>query len=76
MLKLLQEVHGHANFPGRAPQGRPPGVMLLPTRCFAGRPPKVHKKTLTVVMQDLPDIPNPVAIRYMQSGTLSSPSKL
>ena len=68
MLKLLQEMNGHANFPDRPPGARPLGLMLLPSRSFAARPPKIRKKTLTVIMRDLPDIPAPVAITYIPAN--------
>ena len=70
MLKLLQEVDGHANFANRRFQARQTGLMLLPLRSFQARTQRIpQKKTLTVLMRDLPDIPHPVAIRHIQVTT-------
>ncbi len=66
MLKLLQEVDGHANFTQRRPAARSAGLLTLPLRGFGVRDrTKPSKKTLTVWIQDPPDIPAPVAIRYV-----------
>lgn len=69
MLKLLQEVHGHANFTNKRQHSRPTGLLLLPCRSFQARSGGVpKKKTLTVMMRDLPDIPAPVAITHVTSA--------
>ncbi len=76
MLKLLQEVQGHANFTNKRQQPRPTGMMLLPLRSFRARAGSVPKrKTLTVMMRDLPDIPAPVAITHLRNalGAQESP---
>ncbi len=76
MLKLLQEVDGHANFTTRRPPGRTPGLMLLPLRSFITRSTSYHKKrTLTVIMQDLPDIPAPVAIKHLRTFLPANPPR-
>jgi hypothetical protein len=71
MLKLVQEVHEHANFTTRRPPARMSGLLLLPLRYSAARFPQ--RKTLTVIIQDPPDIPAPVAIKYLE--TTRCPSK-
>lgn len=68
MLKLVQEVQEHANFTSRRPQARVSGLMLLPLRYAGARIPQ--KKTLTVIMQDPPDIPAPVAIKFLEPNAL------
>jgi len=66
MLKLVQEVHEHANFTSRRREARNSALMLLPLRYFARKAACPRKKTLTVIMRDLPDIPAPVAIKYLR----------
>ena len=68
MLKLLQEVSGHANFTHRRLQARSSGVLMLPLRAFRSRAAgETKKKILTIMIQDPPDIPAPVAIRHLQA---------
>ncbi len=66
MLKLLQEVRGHALFPNARPDPRPPGALLLR---FPGHhlrtvnPPL--KKVLRIQMHEPVDIPQPVVITHV-----------
>ncbi len=76
MLKLLQEVDGHANFTSRRPPPRASGLVLLPFRPFNSRVAKPQKKKLlTVIMRDLPDIPAPVAIKFLHSPGQMPPAQ-
>jgi len=70
MLKLVQEVHGHANFWSRRQPGRATGLMLMPSR-YSGRALPNRRKTLTILMQDAPDIPAPVAIKHLRPTVLA-----
>ena len=76
MLKLLQEVDGHANFTSRRPQTKASGLVMLPFRSFNSRAAKAQKKrVLTVLMRDFPDIPAPVAIKFLPPISPVAPSQ-
>ncbi len=69
MLKLVQEMHGFAEFAGPSPQPRPPEAQLF---SFAWRKPAAFtirpKRNLQVLMLDPPDLPCPVPIQVRRPG--------
>ncbi|HEY5909457.1 MAG TPA: hypothetical protein VJA21_02510 [Verrucomicrobiae bacterium] len=72
MLTLLQETHGHAHFINRRPPARPAGAMLWQIPSAPARRARIlRRKTLTVIMQDPPNIPDPVSIRHLQAAATS-----
>ena len=64
MMKLLQEVRGLAEFTNQHPAARSLGPLMLPLYFTKLRNP-ASKRTLRVIVQDPPDIPNPVKITYL-----------
>ncbi len=67
VMKLLQEMKGFAEITNRRPQTRSVGPLMLQLRSSALRAatPK-RKRTLTIDVQDRPDIPNPVKITHLR----------
>jgi hypothetical protein len=69
MMKLLQEVRGLAEFTNQPP---PParfiGPLLLQQYLPKVRIPGATRKNLRIIVQDPPDIPNPVKITYIRSS--------
>ncbi len=67
IMKLLQEMKGFAEITNRRPQSRSPGLFMLQARSpvLRAAPPR-RKRTLTINMQDRPDIPNPVKITHVK----------
>lgn len=69
MLKLLEEVQGLASFPGKPPVPRPSNPLRLQFRGLSARKTaNKGKYTLRVDMKDPVDIPEPVAITFLQKS--------
>ena len=68
IMKLLQEMRGFADITHRRPTPRQPGLFLIQLRSQfgSGSPPR-RKLTISVDMQDRPDIPHPVKITHIQT---------
>ena len=68
-MKLLQEMRGLADITHRRPAPRQPGLILIQLRSQfgQGRLPR-RKLTISVEMQDRPDIPDPVKITHIATG--------
>ncbi len=66
-MKLLQEMKGFAEISNRRPQSRSSSLFMLQPRSPSLRaaPPK-RKRTITIDVQDRPDIPNPVKITHLR----------
>jgi hypothetical protein len=76
LMKLLQEMQGFADMSSRRPQTRRPGLFLLQMRSHIHRTTlSSRKRTLTVEMQDRPDIPNPVKIVHLAGNTHAAPAR-
>ena len=66
MLKLLQEMRGFAHVTNRRPPSRQTAILALQLRShLVSTTARRQKRVLTIDMQDLPDIPNPVRITYL-----------
>jgi hypothetical protein len=67
--KLLQEIRGFAEITNRRPQPKPPGFFLMQLRSHL-----VHttlprpKRSISINIQNLPDIPHPVKITHVQDN--------
>jgi hypothetical protein len=73
-MKLLQEMRGFADITQRRPAPRQPGFILVQLRTKFGPTSQPRRKlTISVDMQDPPDIPHPVKIKYLPSGSESLP---
>lgn len=64
LMTLLQEVRGMAELPNQHPPKAIVGPLLLQQFIPKFRTPGA-KRTLTVIVQDPPDIPHPVKIIYV-----------
>ncbi len=65
MIKLLQETRALADLTNRRPPPKYPGTLALQVRPQRARHGTARpKKTITILMQDLPDIPHPVKITH------------
>jgi hypothetical protein len=73
MMKLLQEVRGFAEFTNQHPAARQIGPLMLPLYWSKTRNP-CAKRTLRIIVQDPPDIPNPVKITYISAHFRSTAS--
>ncbi len=68
MLKLLQEMRGFAYVTNRRPLSRQAGILAMQLRShLLTATARKEKRVLSIAMQDLPDIPNPVKITHLQS---------
>ena len=68
IMKLLQELRGLADITSRRPAPRQPGLFLIQLRSQLGAGSISRRKlTISVEMQDLPDIPHPVKITHVQT---------
>jgi len=68
VMKLLQEVRGLNELPNQHPPRALMGPLLLQQFMPKFRRPGA-KRTLTIIVKDPPDIPNPVKIIYLTPGT-------
>ena len=65
VMKLLQEVRGFAELTNRRMPARPLGPLLLQFGSARAQASRGRRKwTLNITIQEPPDIPQPVAIRY------------
>jgi len=72
MLKLVQEMRGLAQITNRRPQHRHPAA-VLEVRPPSRRSPALKRKQLIQIhVQDLPDIPHPVKIKYLDGPSLGA----
>jgi hypothetical protein len=70
IMKLLQEMRGFADITQRRPAPRQPGLVLIQLRSQFGSCSQPRRKlTISVDMQDRPDIPDPVKITHIHSGS-------
>ncbi len=65
MIKFLQEARALADLTNRRPPPKYPGTLALQVRPSrprhaASRP----RRTISILMQELPDIPHPVKIKH------------
>jgi len=68
-MKLLQEMRGLADITQRRPAPRQPGLFLIQLRSQFGQSRLPRRKlTISVEMQDRPDIPDPVKITHIETG--------
>ena len=69
MLKLLQEMRGFAEIANRRPPPRATGLVLMQLRSHLTHtrlPPR--RRSITVEVQGLADIPHPVKITHLSAG--------
>jgi hypothetical protein len=66
MMKMVQEVRGFAEITSRRPHTRPPGPALLTARSPSPRNSAKRRRTLSITIQDPPDIPHPVSIVHLK----------
>ncbi len=74
IMKLMQEVRGLAEFPGQFPATRGVAPFLLDQFLPKLRNPRL-KRTLRIIVQDPPDIPNPVKIIHLSASARGSISR-
>ena len=75
MMKMLQQAKGMAELTGRKPQPRPVGPLLLQVRGPKWKNAGAkQKRIIRINMQDLPDIPRPVAILHLDSSGIQASS--
>lgn len=66
VMKLLQEMRGFAEISNRRPQSRSPGLYMLQMRSQVLRATlSKRRQTISIEMQNRPDIPDPVKIRHV-----------
>ena len=65
IMKLMQEVRGFAEFSAQNQPTRTVAPFLLDQFMPKLRNPR-FKRTLRIIVQDPPDIPNPVRITYLR----------
>jgi len=66
MLKLLQEVRGFAQFAHQPAEPKAPGPLLLEFgAAMRRRAAARRKRAIKIEMQEPPDIPHPVPIKYL-----------
>ena len=71
MLKLVQEMRGLAEITNRRPQQRHPVPAVLAVRPPSRRGAAVKRKHfIQIQVQDPPDIPHPVKIKYLDGPSL------
>lgn len=68
MMKMVQEVRGFAEITSRRPHTRPPGPALLAARGASPRNGPKRKRTLSITIQDPPDIPHEVKIVHLKKA--------
>jgi hypothetical protein len=68
VMKLLQEVRGLAELPNQHPPKAVIGPLLLQQFMPRMRTPSA-RRTLTVIVKDPPDIPQPVKIVFLTHPT-------
>ena len=75
MMKLLQEVRGFAEFTNRRLPARPLALLLQFNSPRSRSSYARRKWTLSISIQDPPDIPQPVPIRYLGKAAPAEPSR-
>jgi len=75
MMKLLLEVRGFAEFTNRRLPTRPLALLLQFNSPRARSSLARRKWTLSVSIQDPPDIPQPVPIKYLGGTAPAEPSR-
>ena len=70
LMKLLQEIRGFAQITNRRPTSRQPGLFLMQLRSQSSQGSPLRRKlVIPVDLQDLPDIPHPVKITYVNAAS-------
>jgi hypothetical protein len=66
IMKMLQEIRGHADITERRPAPRQPGLFLIQLRSHVveSRQPRV-RQVIAVEVQDRFEIPRPVRIKHV-----------
>ena len=75
MMKLLLEVRGFADFANRRLPARPMALLLQFNSPRSKSSLARRKWTLSVSIQDPPDIPQPVPIKYVDGAAPAAPSR-
>jgi hypothetical protein len=73
MMKLLLEVRGFAELTHKRLPSRPLGPLLLQFNFRRARSARPQKWTLPISIQDPPEIPSPVEIKYLGTVAAHSP---
>ncbi len=72
-MKLMQVVRGLAEITTRRPPARTATPLALALRATQRAAAAKRRQTISVLMQDLPDIPQPVKITHFQQSAPQSP---